>query len=705
MNFAFLAPVMLGGAALLIAPFLIHRIRRPEREPVRFSSLLFIPDVKKEVIERRRLQHILLMLTRMAILLLLALAFARPFARAAMTTQVTDAASKHVILVDRSYSMAADGRLGTALDEARGILRTLGADDEVAVAAFGETVDVLAPFASEAAPDGGTVAAARTALGAVDVSDEATNYAAALREAQRLLLGDVDAAEEGPRRVVHLLSDLQRTGMPDPSETWKLSPAIELKTAAIGAEDVDNFAVTDVIARRALSDAVRVVGKVKNGSSADADVVPVTLVVDGREVETIEKPIRAGNATQFSFSVPMPESGVVSGYLRLDDDAIPQDNRRYFVWSPPARHAVAMVAGDRAARDATDPATWPASWFLERGLPTGGEWPFEIRRVAPERVAGSLSAPGAASAAIVAGTSGLELRELDALRAFVADGGAALVLLDTADAASRQFAQSLGLSVQGMRFETPSEARYELLTWVGLDHPIFVGFKGHLYNDFSSLRFHQYVELAEPADETAQVLARFESGAPAMLEVAAGAGRMVVWPFSATLPATNLPKSSRFVPLLYETMRHLCRVEESESAWQVGDVLRDRDLVFDAAGRSAVTLPNGDERTVESPAMLRVAQAGFVTARPASGAGEARVEAVNVDADESDLSKMDTGEFELRMASSPRLFEAARSEAGSGAEEASVAQEYGVLLIGAVVALLLFESWYMARLTARKRAE
>jgi len=78
MPLAFLAPLFLGGLALLVAPWLIHQIRRPERQTTRFSSLMFIPPTRKEVIERRRLQHILLMLLRMAMLVFLALAFARP---------------------------------------------------------------------------------------------------------------------------------------------------------------------------------------------------------------------------------------------------------------------------------------------------------------------------------------------------------------------------------------------------------------------------------------------------------------------------------------------------------------------------------------------------------------------------------------------------------------------------------------------------
>jgi hypothetical protein len=448
------------------------------------------------------------------------------------------------------------------------------------------------------------------------------------------------------------------------------------------------------------------VGKVKNRSSEDADVVPVKLVVDDTEIETVEKPIRAGNATQFSYTVPMPASGILTGYLELPADAIAQDNRRYFVWSPPAKHDVTLMSAQTSAvRDSANPETWPTAWFIERGLPAGGEWPFATETAAPAAFADSLQRPrGKPDAVIVCNTGGLAAGELAQVRDFVSGGGSALVLLDTADDTARAFAASIGLEIQGMRFESPSKAKYELLTWVGLSHPVFTGFQGHLYNDFSSLRFHQYVELAVPTTDAAQVLARFESGAPAMLEIAVGEGALIVWPFSARLNATNLPKSSRFVPLLYETMRHLCRVEESESAWQVGDILRERDLMFDDAGQGRVRLPEVGERAVTPGDALRLQHAGIVSISVPAGS-DTRLEAVNVKARESDLTGMDAAEFELKLASSPRFFEEASAAMAGDAQEASVAREYGILLMALVVGGLLFESWYMARLTAQRRTE
>ena len=125
MGFAFLTPLILGGLSLLALPWILHQIRRPEREPHVFSSLMFVPNIKKEIIERRRLQHLLLMLLRMLVLLLLVFAFSRPALWSYIPLDVPDEAEWHVILLDTSYSMGAQNHFARAREEAIRILDDL----------------------------------------------------------------------------------------------------------------------------------------------------------------------------------------------------------------------------------------------------------------------------------------------------------------------------------------------------------------------------------------------------------------------------------------------------------------------------------------------------------------------------------------------------------------------------------------------------
>ena len=71
--------IFLAGAAAIALPFLFHLIRRSSREKVVFSSLMFLEPSPPRITKRSRLEHILLLLLRCAVIALLAFVFARPF--------------------------------------------------------------------------------------------------------------------------------------------------------------------------------------------------------------------------------------------------------------------------------------------------------------------------------------------------------------------------------------------------------------------------------------------------------------------------------------------------------------------------------------------------------------------------------------------------------------------------------------------------
>ena len=72
MGLSFITPMLLGGAALMAVPIVLHLIMRRKPVPHDFPALRFLRD--RAVANRRRLQvsHLFLLLLRMAALALLA---------------------------------------------------------------------------------------------------------------------------------------------------------------------------------------------------------------------------------------------------------------------------------------------------------------------------------------------------------------------------------------------------------------------------------------------------------------------------------------------------------------------------------------------------------------------------------------------------------------------------------------------------------
>ena len=65
---SFLAPLFVLGALAIAAPILFHLIRRTSKEKIPFSSLMFLQPTPPRVTKKSRLENILLLLLRCAVL-------------------------------------------------------------------------------------------------------------------------------------------------------------------------------------------------------------------------------------------------------------------------------------------------------------------------------------------------------------------------------------------------------------------------------------------------------------------------------------------------------------------------------------------------------------------------------------------------------------------------------------------------------------
>lgn len=739
MGLSFLSPLLFAGVGLLVVPFLIHQIRKPEREPLRFSSLLFIPNVPKDVVERRRIQHFWLMLLRMLLFLLLVLAFTRPYWKALAALEEDQAPGRHLILLDRSWSMGAAGVFEKAKEEALAIISGLGEGDRVGVVAFAQSHEELAPLFSSVEGAGGAGAAgshegARRAIEGATLTMERTAYVPALQFSQNRLLAGLneDEDEDGQDRLfLHVISDFQRIGMPQRHRGWKLAPSIALHPVGVGPSDAGNYAITDIGVKRTQSGDLRILGKVKNWSTTDVEDLVVTLFVNGEEIGQNRLALQGGNATQTSFRLEGHGVGPIEGRLELSadggraegrgPDGLAADNVRYFTWNVPRKKRVLILADEGTV--GRPKQQWPPVLFFSRALPQDGDLPWTTEFASQDALGEVIANPAMRPAVVIgADLAGFAAETGEKLLDFAAEGGQVLLVLNESmdiQTLNLSFFSKLGIETTGPKYARTRETRFSLMSWVDLDHEIFAPFRGARFNDFSVLRFHNYLVLEvgdsrdsvrvgagleDGSQDTVRVVARFEDDSPAVLEAPYGEGRIIVWAFSVSLDSTNLPKSTRFVPLLHETLGYLCDLEEGALAWLVGQRVSTESLVMDEAGISVVQAPGEAESSelgVADPQQsgrLYLRQAGFFRTKAKDDAEWRQVDAVNVDAKEGDPTPVSLAEFELKLASAPVL-PGENDESGIAErvseESLSTKEEFGHRFLIALFALILLESWYM----------
>jgi von Willebrand factor type A domain len=465
-----------------------------------------------------------LLLARVAALLLLAAAFARPYVLG------TTPGRLRVVAVDRSFSMGGQGRFERALGLA---LDAVNADadrgDRIAVLAFDDRAEVVA------VP--GSAADARAAIQTLKPGFGATRYKPVFDKALEL------AAGAGGRLVI--VTDLQRTGWEgDPGAA--LPPEWELDLRDIGDATV-NTGVTSIKV-----EADRVVASVHNsGTSAQSGRVRAAL--DGREVSGAPYSVEAGATVDVPILWRAPTSGALA--VSIDDPAgLPADNTRY-----------ASLESRRTAKALVVSSGGSSGLYFFRALETsaGEDAGFDAIVVQGSRV-GSLTDVSSHAVVVLLSTRGLDRKGREALAAYVRSGGGLFV------AASPDFDVSVLATIVGGQ---PPLSAVELrdkrpLTFAATDlrHPIFRPFGGLVAN-LGQIRFDR-AWLVKP--EGWQVMARFTDGTPALLERSEGTGRVVLFASDVDRRWNDLPLHPAFVPFAIESARYVASARHQTRDYTVG---------------------------------------------------------------------------------------------------------------------------------------
>jgi len=695
----FLAPFFLAGALLIGLPWLIHHIRRPEREPIVFSSLMFLPKVTKEVIERRKLQHLLLMLLRMLLLLLMVLAFSRPFVkqREQLASESAEPGA-HLILLDLSYSMNMSDRFAKAQAKARQILREIPKHVPVAVVGFAQRPQLLAGL------DGGaeqSQALARSAIDRARPGQAGTRYQTALQYAENLLLAGRDPGDTAPS-VLHLVSDFARGGMPDDTGGWRLSGRIIFRGYLIDRPLDNNLSLLEI--GRSEKDGVHLIaGKVKNWSNGKEAEANVRFFLGDELMEEKLVTVAPGGATQVRFTLAGPGKTERGGRLALGQDDFELDNQRHFVWKSPPKMSLLLLADKSNNR-------WPPDWFLERALINAGQAPWLLDRATGTDLSQKLSAEW--DVVLVAGLTSLSPETVASLSQYVKGGGRVLLTLNQGlkpQTLQDTLLNGLGIVDQGLRFEPTSQNHFDILGWIDFNHPSFLPFSGIRFNDFSALRFHNYhmLHVAPGNQDKVKVLARFDhgegAGPAAILEVDQGEGQWFIWSFSPELSWTNLPKTTRFVPFLHETVKYLGRFSEDRANYHVGEAY----ALTPGEDETHVRLPDGREQELAGtgPQPLNLDRAGILQTRNSKGQWQVR-EAVNIPGAESDPETIAIDEFSLKLTANGGTAEGnAHQDIARNGGDIEKRNEFGYLFIVALGLFLMLEVAYAARLSKKLEEE
>jgi hypothetical protein len=624
MPFGFLVPAFLAGLAALAVPILLHLRHKDRDRPLRFPSLMFLEKLPIRTERRQRLSDLPLLLLRALALALLVMAFARPVLKDKAANAGDTRSRAVVVLIDRSMSMGYEGVWPRALDSARAVIAGLGNGDRVAVVAYDDAAEVL----QRITPD---KAAATASLSRLVPVRRGTRLAPALRTARQLLLDAPFAAAE-----VVVISDLQRAGAAGIG-TVELPTGVKVRGISLSVTSSDsswvNSAVRTVEARRVREGdrtMLAVKARVQSHGLPELRPVAATLTVNGREAATARVTLARDGETVVTFTpVPAPDDAV-SLRVQLPADKLAADDTLVAVVPRDDALRVAMVTPSDIGGDET--------LFLERAMTIGRAPSVQVDKVA--------MAP--ASDESLARTGVVLFWDVlpspnDALTRWLDKGGGVVIVAGRRLAARRGDLPGI-VPVRMSGLADRLSDRGGTLREMRMEHPLFVPFRD-APDALGAVRFWRYPRM--DVRGTADVLARFDDGLPAVVEQRVGDGRTVLLATPLDNQGGDFPLQPAFLPFLRQLALHASGRDATPlwrltgESWSLPSSLRD----------PVVTSPNGALMRPQTDSMgtaVPLADAGIYTAfRERATGTPAAVLAVNVAPSESELTPMDTSELLL----------------------------------------------------------
>lgn len=671
--FGFASPWLLLGAALAAVPIVIHLLfRRPYRD-VPWAATRFLLAATKKHAKRLRLEQLLLLAVRVAVLLLVAAALARPYLSTPKAVG-PDPPKHRVIVLDASYSMGHETggrtRFALAKEAAREVIEAARPGDAfhlVRMTDLGPRVVIVRP-AYQAAQVGETLDEQALTFGRADPL-------AALRDVKNLLR----QASQLPSKEVLILSDFQqadwRPAGEQGEELRRLLDEIG-KTATVrlfdaGSADAANAAVTDVAIEGSFvrtGRPVRLTATVRQHASFDRRRERVELHVDGRLVATETADLRPNENATVAFTHVFADAGPHAIQVRTPPDALPTDDARYLAVTARDRLRVLLVNGVAAGRPEQT-----ATFYLRQALApaatesAAGESDFEPVLIGEADLAGQDL--GGFDAVVLSNVGILTDQEAGRPRAFAAAGGGVVLALGEnvrPEAYNRVLADAGAeglLPVRlGERVGDPRRPdRAFLFDASDLTHPIVRPFAGNPGTGLDADFVLAYAKATLAEDAKADVPLRFDTGDPAIVAAPIGAGRVVLLTTSIdTTWGGPWPQAGRsFLPLLHETLRFAATGRPPGRSLRVGEPIvwtipsRIAGLNADVAGPDgfATNVPATVEQDGLRVVFEEATRPGAYTLSLGAPVGRSEAFAANVDPNEGDLTPLSEQE---RTALAPR---------------------------------------------------
>lgn len=628
----FLNPSVLFGLLAASIPVVIHLLNLRKLKKIEFSTLAFLKKLEKNKIRKIKLKQWLLLALRVLIILLIVLAFSRPALEGTAIGGTTSSAkTTSVFIIDDSFSMSIVDEKGSSLNKAKETIKELinhlqEGDEATLITTTSRNEDDIAV---------NILKQVSTKAEQVKTSYVKGNIHNAVVQAAKII-----GESKNFNKEVYIFSDFQKSNLGDEKQFSDLSSmlndGVKIYTFDYKSPEVLNLSISNIKLNSGMFEKdipLLFDVTIDNKSFKDTDDGVLSIFVENERTAQQSFTIEKGTSKTLSIEVPIKKSGNISIQAKIEDDAIKEDNSRFFSLFIP-REIPVLIMGDKqedlnyislalAASNETGALKINEKLFSQVNSLNLNDYHSII-------IAGSGN-PGNAK-----------------LKLYVENGGGLFLLPGSSSTLSsfNQLISSLsGVSASSLVGNPGQNITSYKFNNVDFEHPLFTNLFVNEKKHLESPDIFAYYKITIGGGKK---IISMSDGSAFLSEMKLGKGKILLLNTAPVLNWTNFPMKGIFPSLMNKIVYYLAFKNNVDDEIFPGDKINLTNYFKTASGLK-INAPQGNEIFVNKDDSLY--NSGLTPVQPgvyhlSSGDKEIDHFAVNTDPAESDFSFLNIAEIE-----------------------------------------------------------
>jgi hypothetical protein len=334
----FAQPLFLIALTALAIPVIIHLFNFRKYKKVYFTNVKFIAEIKQETKKRSQLKHLLILFARLLAITCLVMIFAQPYLHSSIRQKKLKGSQAVSIYIDNSFSMEALSTGGRLLDEARN--KALEIADACKPSDLFQllTADFEGRHQRFVSRD-----EFRTLVEEVKISPAVRSLAEVMKRQE-----DMFSSARSMNPVAYIISDFQRTTSgfinlkADTAISWFFVPVVAAKQNNLY---IDTAWFDNPVLQPLQPAKLRV--KIRNSSDERLEKIPLQLSINNVQKTVASFAVDPGSETTVVLPYTNNAAGIQSGILSITDYPVTWDDQFFISYPIAPAVPIFCINGDK----------------------------------------------------------------------------------------------------------------------------------------------------------------------------------------------------------------------------------------------------------------------------------------------------------------------------------------------------------------------